>query len=60
MMGGGEIHLTKEPPRIRVACCSRGLLEGKVRLSDRLLEAGRKAGGGIFVMAAGGGLRSQQ
>jgi len=25
-----------------------------------LSEAGRKAGGGIFVMAAGGGLRSQQ
>ena len=40
MMFGEGIHLRKEPPRIRVACCSRGLLEGKVRLSDRLSEAG--------------------
>ena len=60
MMFGEGNHLRKEPPRIRVACCSKGLLEGKVRLSDRLSEAGRKVGGGIFVMAAGGGLRSQQ
>ena len=60
MMFGEGIYLGKEPPRIRVACCSRGLLEGKVRLSEGLSEAGRKAGGGILVMAAGGGLRSQQ
>lgn len=59
-MFGKGIHLTKEPPRIRVACCSRGLREGKVRLSDRLSEADQKVGGGIIVMAAGCGLRSQQ
>ena len=40
MMFGEGIYLGKEPPRIRVACCSRGLPEGKVRLSDRLSEAG--------------------